>query len=279
MKAKAHEHSVKALCRVLGVSRSGYYAWLSRRESQRARANQLLLLQIREVHRTSRQTYGAPRIHAALRQAGTRCSRKRVAKLMHQHQIIGRAPQRRRPHTTQRNPAAVPAPNRLNREFSSPAPNRKWVGDITYVETAEGWLYLACVLDLYSRRVVGWAMGAQMDASLVQAAWNMATLQRPPPPGLLHHSDQGSQYTSELYQQELAAYACEVSMSRVGNCYDNAVMESFFSTLKSECPGPFATRAEARSAIFEYIEGWYNRVRLHSTLGYRSPLEFEQSGH
>jgi transposase InsO family protein len=174
----------------------------------------------------------------------------------------------------------LPAPNRLNQEFAAASANRKWVADITYIATAEGWLYLAAVLDLYSRSVVGWAMGEQINAPLVQAALQMALQQRHPKAGLLHHSDQGSQYTSELYRQSLAAYHCEASMSRVGNCYDNAVMESFFATLKAECaPQPFASRAQARSAIFEYIEGWYNRVRLHSTLGYLSPLEFERSGH
>jgi transposase InsO family protein len=280
MAAHQWEHRIGRMCRVLEVSRSGYYAWQARRSSVRARANQALLLKIREVHRTSRQTYGAPRIQAALRQAGIFCSRKRVAHLMQRHGIIGRLPHRHRPQTTQRNLAAVPAPNRLNQDFSSPAPDRKWVSDITYIDTAEGWLYLAVVLDLFSRRVVGWAMDEHMEASLVQAAWQMAVSQRTPSAELLHHSDQGRQYTSQIYQQELAAYDCQVSMSRAGNCYDNAAMESFFSTLKAECAtSQFATQAQARSAIFEYMEAWYNRQRLHSTLGYLSPLEFEQSGH
>jgi transposase InsO family protein len=164
----------------------------------------------------------------------------------------------------------------LNQDFGSPAPDRKWVADFTYIDTAEGWLYLASVLDLFSRRVVGWAMDERMESSLVQSAWDMAVAQRQPSAQLLHHSDQGRQYTSEAYQQALASCGCQVSMSRVGNCYDNAAMESFFATLKAECAtGQFATRAQARSAIFEYIEGWYNRQRLHSSLGYLSPLEFE----
>lgn len=267
------------MCRVLGVSRSGYYAWQVRQVSERAKANRALLEQIWQVHGASRQTYGAPRIQAALRQQGVFCSRKRVAHLMRQQHLIGRRPHRRL-HTTQRDPLAVPAPNRLNQDFEASAPNRKWVADLTYIATAEGWLYLAVVLDLYSRSVVGWAMGRQSDAHLVEAALQMAYVRRQPPEGLLHHSDQGSQYTSELYRKRLANFGCEVSMSRVGNCYDNAVMESFFATLKAECAAqPFATQAQAHSAIFEYIEAWYNRQRLHSTLGYLSPLAFEQSGH
>ena len=281
MSAQVGDYRVKRLCHVMGVSRSGYYAWRGRGESVRAQANQGLLVRIRAEYQGSHQTYGSPRIYAALQRQGLVCSRKRVARLMHQAQLVARRAKRRVPRTTQRDVHAQPAPNLLNRDFSSPAPDRKWVSDFTYIETAEGWLYLAVVLDLFSRRVVGWAMGLQMDEALVQAAWQMAVAQRRPSAGLLHHSDQGSQYTSELYQQALAAYACQVSMSRVGNCYDNAAMESFFATLKTECATqPFATRAEARTAIFEYIEGWYNRRRLHSTLGYRSPVEFElQSRH
>jgi putative transposase len=267
------------MCRVLGVSRSGYYAWQARQPSPRRQANVVLLEQIRQVHTASRQTYGAPRIQAALRQSGIFCSRKRVAHLMRQHRLVGCRPHHRL-HTTQRDPQAVPAPNWLNQDFHSPAPDRKWVADMTYIATAEGWLYLACVLDLYSRQIVGWAMADRMDTALVQSALEMAVRRRRPAQGLLHHSDQGSQYTSELYRQCLAKYQCQESMSRVGNCYDNAVMESFFATLKAECAiQPFASRAQARSAIFEYIEAWYNRVRLHSSLGYLSPLEFERSGH
>lgn len=276
MASHESEYGMQRMGRVLGVSRSGYYAWRSRAESRRAQANEKLLVQIREEHHLSRKTYGSPRIHAALKHKGITCSRKRVARLMHLDQLAARRARRRLPHTTQRDPKALPAPNLLNQDFSSPAPDRKWVSDITFIDTTEGWLYLAAVLDLFSRRVVGWAMDEHMEASLVQRAWNMAISQRSPAAGLLHHSDQGSQYTSEAYQQALAAHHCQVSMSRTGNCFDNAAMESFFSTLKTECAhAQFDTRAQARSAIFEYIEAWYNRQRLHSSLGYLSPLEFE----
>jgi len=276
MASHESKFGVKAMCRVLGVSRSGYYAWRSRTESKRAQANQRLLVQIREEYQLSRKTYGSPRIHAALRRKGLTCSRKRVALLMRLDKIIARKAHRRIPHTTQRDPQAMPAPNLLNQDFSSPAPDRKWVSDITYIDTAEGWLYLASILDLFSRRVVGWAMDEHPEALLVQRAWHMAVSQRSPSADLLHHSDQGSQYTSDVYQQSLAAHHCQVSMSRIGNCLDNAAMESFFSTLKTECANrQFATRAQARTAIFEYIEGWYNRQRLHSSLGYLSPVEFE----
>lgn len=275
------EYDIQRMCQALVVGRSGYYAWRRRPTSQRAQANQELLGQIRKVHQASRKTYGSPRIHADLRRTGLLCGRNRVARLMRLHGISAQKRARRFPVTTQRRPGAVPAPNLLAQDFSSPAPNRKWVADITYIDTAEGWLYLAPVLDLYSRMVVGWAMADHMEASLVEAAFRMALVRRHPPSGLLHHSDQGSQYTSLAYQQHLALQACQVSMSRVGNCYDNAVMESFFGTLKTECvTGQFATRAQARTTIFEYIEVWYNRHRLHSSLGYLSPVEFVQfSGH
>lgn len=270
------EYTVQGMCRVLGVGRSSYYAWGARPLSLRAQANQALVEQIQKEHRASRQTYGSPRIHAALQRRGVACGRHRIARLMHLHQIKGRKAHKRCPHTTQRNPQAIPALNRLNQDFSALAVNQKWVTDITYIDTAEGWLYLAAVMDLFSRHVVGWAMADHMQTPLVEEALNMAMLRRQPSPGLLHHSDQGRQYTSETYQQALVDYHCQVSMSRVGNCFDNAAMESFFSTLKIECANhPFATRAQARTAIFEFIEAWYNRQRLHSSLGYLSPLEFE----
>jgi putative transposase len=277
MAAHAGEFRIERMCRVLGVGRSGYYAWRSRPASQRARANEALWVQIQAEYETSRDTYGSPRIHAALQRQGVRCSRKRIARLMQLHQIRARTRKKRHPLTTQREAGAMPAPNLLNQEFSASVPNQKWVSDITYIETAEGWLYLAVVLDLFSRRIVGWAMADHMETSLVEAAWNMALVQRHPQTGLLHHSDQGRQYSSTTYQSALAALHCQVSMSRVGNCYDNAAMESFFATLKTECATqPFATRTQARSTIFEYIEAWYNRQRLHSSLGYLSPTEFER---
>jgi putative transposase len=276
--AHESEYGVQQMCRVLGVCRSGYYAWRKRPASRHTQANERLLVQIRMEYRRSQQTYGSPRIYKHLRDQGVVCSRKRVAHMMRLVQLVAKKGHRRRhPRTTQRDPHAQPAPNLLHQEFAALAPNRKWASDITYIDTAQGWLYLAVVIDLFSRRVVGWAMQPHIDAALVQQAWQMALTQRQPATGLLHHSDQGSQYTSAAYQHDLAAAHCQISMSRVGNCFDNAVVESFFATLKAECADhPFATHAQARTAIFEYIEGWYNRQRLHSTLGYLSPLAFEQ---
>lgn len=277
MSAHENEFRVKVMCRVLGLSRSGYYAWRCRLPSTREQANEKLRVRIGESFRASRQSYGSPRLQQALQAQGLPCSRKRVARLMRLDGLVAKKAPRHKPHTTQRDPQAQPAPNLLNQEFSAPGPDCKWAGDMTYIDTAEGWLYLAVILDLFSRRVVGWAMDEHMDAALVQKAWHMALSQRNPSAELLHHSDQGRQYTSQLYQQSLAVLPCRVSMSRVGNCYDNAVVESFFATLKTECADhQFATRAQARTAIFEYIEAWYNRQRLHSALGYLSPLEFEQ---
>lgn len=281
MDVHAGEFRIERMCWVLGVGRSGYYAWRSRPTSQRADVDEVLLAQIQQEYRSSRGTYGSPRIHAALRKQGVKCGRKRIARLMRLHKMTGRKRQQRHPVTTQRDVNAVPAPNLLNQQFSASAPNQKWVSDITYIETAEGWLYLAAILDLFSRKVVGWAMADHMETSLVEDAWNMALLQRQPQAGLLHHSDQGRQYTSAAYQSRLTTAHCRVSMSRVGNCYDNAAMESFIGTLKTECvTEPFATRTQARTAIFDFIEAWYNRQRLHSSLDYLSPAEFERkSGH
>jgi len=281
MAAHEQEFSLKRMCRVLRVSRSGYYAWKQRTPSKRERANQELWVQIQAAYQLSRRTYGSPRIHAYLRRQGYFCGRNRVAYLMKLHQMVARKAHRKHPVTTQPFPGARTAPNLLNREFEAVRPNQKWVSDITYIDTAEGWLYLASILDLHSRLVVGWAMAEQMDVDLVEDAWKMALLNRQPGQGLLHHSDRGSQYTSDAYQTHMAALQCTVSMSRTGNCYDNAVAESFFATLKTECAATqFESKAGARSAIFAYIEGWYNRQRLHSSLGYLSPVEFElSSGH
>jgi len=274
----AHESvfPVQRMCHVLGVQRSGYYAWRKRTPSTREQVNQALLEMIKVEHENSRKTYGSPRIHVKLRRKGVVCGHNRVARLMRLNRIVGRTRRRYHPVTTQRQPGVVLAPNRLNQEFSAAAPNQKWVSDFTYIATAEGWLYLAVILDLFSRKVIGWAMSQTMDTALVETALRMALLGRRPPAGLLHHSDQGSQYTSDTYQHCLNAALAQLSMSGVGNCYDNAVMESFFATLKTECvTGPFHSRAEARTTIFEYLEVWYNRQRLHSTLGYYSPVDFE----
>jgi putative transposase len=268
---------VSRLCAVLGVSASGYYDWRKRPPSQRQRANERLLAAIRREHEASRQTYGSPRIHAALKQQGVQVGRKRVARLMRSDGLVGKTPRRKRPVTTQREPGALAAPNLLAQDFTTSRPDETWLADLTYIDTAEGWLYLALVMDLFTRAIVGWSMADHMQATLVERALFMALGRRLPDGDLLHHSDQGSQYTSALIQALLAQHHIQVSMSGVGNCYDNAPMESFIGTLKTECVVyPFATRAEARQAIFEYIEVWYNRQRLHSSLGYMSPAAFER---
>lgn len=275
------EFSVQRMCQLLGVTRSGYYAWQPDHVSPHQLEDQVLLEQIRVEYKTSRQTYGSPRIWARLQGQGMSCGRHRVARLMRREGIRPPKRHKRFPVTTQRQPDAIPAPNQLNQDFSATAANTKWVGDITYIDTAQGWLYLAIILDLFSRKVVGWAMSEHIDTTLVETALHMALRTRHPNAPLLHHSDQGSQYTSAAYQSRLTDWNLQPSMSRVGNCYDNAVAESFFGTLKAECvTRQFATHAQARTTIFEYIEVWYNRQRLHSSLGYLSPMEFEQQhGH
>jgi putative transposase len=276
MAAHESQYPVKRMCRVLGVQRSGYYAWRRRKPNSREEANRALLELIEKEHQKSRQTYGSPRLQVVLRRQGVKCGHNRVARLMRLHGIVALKRRRYPPQTTRRQAGVVPAPNRLNQEFSASAPNQKWVCDFTYIETGEGWLYLAVVLDLFSRRVIGWAMSQQMDTALVESALRMALVGRRPPAGLLHHSDQGSQYTAIDYLNCLQAASTQLSMSGVGNCYDNAVVESFFATLKTECvTGPFPTLAVARTTIFDYLEVFYNRQRLHSTLGYFSPVDFE----
>jgi putative transposase len=276
--AHEKEYPVKRMCGVLGVQRSGYYAWKKRPKSAREQANIELLEKVREAFESSRQTYGSVRIRHYWLRKGYAYSRYRIARLMRKAHLIPLRALKWHPQTTKQQPGARTAPNLLNQEFEASRPNEKWVGDITYIETAEGWLYLASLLDLYSRRIVGWAMADRMDTELVKKAWEMALMHRRPPTQLLHHTDRGSQYTSETYLKLLEKACCKISMSRTGNCYDNAVMESFHATLKGECAyKPFETKAKARTAIFEFIEVWYNRQRLHSSLGYSSPIDFEQS--
>jgi transposase InsO family protein len=277
IEAHREEFAVKIMCRVLGVSKSGYYDWRKRKPSARDKANAKLVEEIKRIFKRSRKTYGSPRIHAELKAQGKTCSLNRVARLMRKHGIRARR-RRRRVRTTDSKHKQPIAPNLLERRFEAEGPNQKWVADITYIDTAEGWLYLATVMDLFSRRVVGWAMADHMERSLVEQALRMALIRRQPRAGLLHHSDQGSQYASGDYRALLAAWGITVSMSRTGDCYDNAAMESFFGTLKTECiTSRYATRADARTAVFEYIEVWYNRQRRHSTLGYLSPHAFEEA--
>jgi transposase InsO family protein len=275
--AHAGDYPVRRMCEVLKVSASGYYAWLKRTPSHRQQANDELLVAIRQVYDTSRQTYGSPRVQAALQHRGVKVSRKRVARLMQRHGLVAKRARKKRPVTTQRDPGTRAAPNVLAQAFTASRPDEIWLADITYLDTAEGWLYLAVVMDLFSRAIVGWSMADHMPATLVEQALRMALGQRRPTDDLLHHSDQGSQYTGALIQSLLADHHIQVSMSEVGNCYDNAPIESFFGRLKAECAtAPFATRADARQVIFEHIEIWYNRQRLHSSLGYLSPAAFEQ---
>jgi len=272
---KAH-FPVDFMCQQLGVSRSGYYAWKERPQSKRHKEDRDLAQVVTAVHQESRGRYGSPRVHAELRARGRRVSRKRVARLMGQQGLCARK-KRRFVQTTDSRHTRPVAPNILERDFSPGQPNCTWATDITYVWTRQGWLYLAVILDLFSRRVVGWAMSENIDRHLVLNALDMALKGRRPERGLLHHSDRGSQYASEDYQKALAARGIQCSMSRKGNCWDNAVVESFFSSLKLELVynTDFATHAQARLAVFEYIEVFYNRQRRHSSLGYVSPVDFE----
>ena len=269
-------YSVGRMCMLLNICRSSYYAWKKRKPSRRTQENQALIEHIRRIHKLSRKTYGSPRVHAQLRKQGWTCSRKRIARLMRQDGLQGRRKYRKVTTTDSKHNFPI-APNVLNREFRAAKPNEKWVADITYIPTEEGWLYLAGVLDLFSRKIVGWEMSAQINADLVENALRMALYQRQPGANLLHHSDRGSQYASYSIRNILAANHIQVSMSNKADCYDNAVMESFFGTLKNEWVHhqKYQTRYQARTDIFGYIEGFYNTVRLHSTLGYLSPVEFE----
>jgi transposase InsO family protein len=273
----ATEYPVRRQCQVLEVAESGYYAWLQAQPSQRQHTDEVLLAEIQAIYQQNRCLYGSPRIHAELKKRGWRCSRKRVARLMRQAHLVSVRQRRSHVQTTDSKHPYPNAANQLDRQFEAQRPNQKWVADITYIPTQNGWLYLAAVLDLFSRRIVGWAMSARCDAALTQNAFEMAWSQRQPTADLLHHSDRGSQYAAHVYQALLARYSITVSMSRKGNCYDNAVMESFFRTLKAECVDlhVFQSRSHARSIIFDFLEVYYNRQRLHSTLGYCTPAAFE----
>ncbi len=275
MKANQAAHSIPTMCRVLGVSASGYHAWQRRGTSARTRKDEELLEQIRAFHQQSRGTYGAPRIHRDLRAAGMRVGRKRVARLLKQAGLRG-VSRRKWPVTTLRAVQARPAPDLVQRAFTATGPNQLWVADITYIPTWSGTLYLAVVLDVWSRRIIGWAMATHLHTSLVVTALEMAITQRRPQ-NVIHHSNQGCQYTAIEFGRRCREAHVRPSMGSVGDCYDNAMCESFFATLECELLDRVTLRtpAEARTAVFDFIEGWYNPTRRHSSLDYESPLTFE----
>ena len=268
---------VDVACDVLGVSRSGYYAWRDRPASPRAERRRELAAKVRAVHEANRRVYGSPRVHAALAASGERVCENTVARVMREHEIRAKTSRKFVPRTTDSRHEQPVAANVLGRQFDATLPDQKWAADITYVPTDEGWLYLAGVIDLCSRTVVGWSMADHLRADLVADALRMALARRSPGAGLLHHSDRGVQYASDDYQHLLAANGITCSMSGRGDCWDNAAMESFWGTLKTELVNHerYATREEARASIFEYVEVFYNRTRLHSSLGYVSPEQFE----
>lgn len=279
IEAHRGEYAVSLMCRVLQVSRSGFYEWMKRDPSEGSTEEQRLRVEIRSIHRRSGRSYGSPRVHRALRKRGILCSRKRVERLMREDGLRAKSKRRFR-GTTDSNHSRPVAPNHLERRFGVDeveGVNRVWVSDITYLPTRAGWLYLAVVLDLASRRVVGWAMRDSLHSTLATDALTMALWNRRPARGLMHHSDRGVQYASEAYQSVLHQHGMICSMSRKGNCWDNAVAESFFATLEWELiqESDWHTHDEARRAVFDYIEVWYNRQRLHSSLDYRSPAEYE----
>jgi putative transposase len=276
--AEKARYPVSLLCRILGVSRSGYYDWKDRPLSKRARDNTALTEKIREIHDRSRRIYGYPRVHAELRALGVRCNRKRVARLMRKAGLQGRIRGRRK-GITRRDKHAVPAADLVKRNFAAAAPDRVWTADITYVHTREGFLYLAFILDVYSRRVVGWAMATHLRTELVVDALEMALWRRKPGAGLIHHTDRGVQYTALSFGKKLEEAGIVASMGRTGSALDNAISESFVASLKTELlhRHRFVGREAARTAIFDYIEGFYNRVRRHSSLGYLSPADYEQA--
>lgn len=271
-------YSIAAMCHALEVGSGGYYAWRRRPASERAKANEALEAKIAEVWQANRMSYGSPRMTAALRKQGYRCGKNRVARLMAKRGLKARKKRGFQPVRTDSKHRLPVAPNRLARDFTASQPNQKWVGDVTYIATGEGWLYLAVWMDLFSRMIVGWAMSETCDATLVTAALTMAQTNRQAEEGVLVHSDRGSTYASHDHRALLDAYGFLQSMSRKGNCWDNAAMEVFFSSLKMEEVYPkelYLTRAIARTHLFDYIEVFYNRQRLHSTLDFNSPLQFE----
>jgi putative transposase len=277
--AKKAEHSIKLMCRVLEVSRSGFHAWAAREPSARAVADAALTGRIAEIHTDSLKTYGSPRVHAELRlEDGIRVGRKRVERLMRRAGLSGQL-RRQRGKTTIRVQGVRTAPDLVERDFNPTAVNRLWAADITYIRTWQGWLYLASVMDCYSRRIVGWAMADHLRAELVVDALEMAVARRRPDTGLVHHSDMGSQYTSLVFTRRCRSVGIDVSMGSRGDCFDNAVLESFHATLKKDLihRRAWPTKAEARTAVFDYIEAFYNRRRRHSLLGMRSPADFENS--
>lgn len=268
--------SVNAACRLLSVTRSGFYAWKKRPKSARAQADEQLAVTVAATHERSRGTYGSPRVHADMKARGIRVAKKRVERLMRENSLQGRI-KRRFKHTTDSKHNGPIAPNLLARNFSTSEPNRVWVTDVTAITTGEGWLYLAVMLDLYSRRVVGWATSSCNDTALALDALGAALRERRPPPGLLHHSDRGSPYASGDYRAKLRAHSLRRSMSRKGDCWDNAVAESFFATLRAELVdhSRYASRSEGNKSIGEYIDNFYNAERRHSYLGFLNPIEFE----
>jgi len=274
----ATRHPVRTLCRALAVLRSGYYQWRRKGSSRREQANQRLWEQIREAFAQSRQTYGSPRLTRQLQRQHIRCSENRVARLMRRHHLQAKSKRPFRPRTTQSRHLYGAAPNRLREQDPPTGVNQAWVADITYVSTAGGWIYLAGVMDLYSRKIVGWSLGYSLQTLLVKEALQQALALRRPAAGLLHHSDRGIQYASSAFQALLHSKKMIPSMSAAGHCYDNAHMESFWSSLKTELihRETFTDLPQAKSSIFEYIEVFYNRQRLHSALGYKSPLEYEE---
>ena len=271
------QYPVTLMCRILGVVRSGYYRWRKVPVGKRKMADMILSMHIKDIFKQSRDTYGSYRIHAELLDEGIRCGRERVARLARENNLEPKAARRFKVMTTDSNHKLPVAPNVLNRNFTAEGHDKIWLTDITYVSTAEGWLYLAAVMDVYSRRIVGWAISDSLHRQLVIDALQMAIATRQPSPGLLHHSDRGSQYARDDYQALLTQFQMIGSMSRKGNCYDNAPMESFFGTFKTELTFHcnYATRNEAKLDIFEYIEVFYNRKRRHSALGYKSPAKYE----